>query len=53
MNKIQQAEAVGKEIAELAKKAGIEKARFDRGSYRYHGRVKAVAEAARKSGLNI
>ena len=44
---------VGKAIAERAKKAGITKAVADRGSYRYHGRVKALVEAAREAGLNI
>ena len=44
---------VGKAIAERAKKAGIAKAVTDRGSYRYHGRVKALVKAARTEGLNI
>jgi large subunit ribosomal protein L18 len=44
---------VGKAIAERAKKAGIAKAVSDRGAYRYHGRVKALVEAARAEGLNI
>lgn len=44
---------VGKAIAERAKKAGVTKAVADRGSYRYHGRVKALIEAARAEGLNI
>lgn len=44
---------VGKLIAERAKKIGVSKAVADRGSYRYHGRVKAVVEAARAEGLQI
>lgn len=47
------AEFVGKTIAEKAKAAGIKAAVFDRGSYRYHGRVKALVEAIRKEGVNI
>jgi large subunit ribosomal protein L18 len=46
-----QAEQVGKALAERAKAAGIERAVFDRGGYQYHGRVKALAEAAREGGL--
>ena len=45
------AAAVGKAIAERALKAGVTDVVFDRGGYRYHGRVKALAEAARESGL--
>jgi large subunit ribosomal protein L18 len=44
---------VGKRIAEKAKKLGIEKVAFDRAGYKYHGRVKALAEAARESGLKF
>ena len=47
------AEAVGKRIAEKAKAAGIESVAFDRAGYRYHGRVKALAEAARAGGLKF
>ena len=45
--------AVGAAIAERAKKAGITDVVFDRGGYRYHGRVKALADAAREAGLNF
>lgn len=44
---------VGKEIAELAKQAGVEQVAFDRSGFRYHGRVKALADAAREAGLKI
>ena len=47
------AEKVGELAAEAAKGAGIAKAVFDRSGARYHGKVKAVAEAARKSGIEI
>ncbi len=47
------AEVVGQRIAEKARKAGIEKVAFDRAGYRYHGRVKALAEAARNGGLKF
>jgi len=53
LTKTKKAEILGKEIAELAKKSGINSAVLDRGSYRYHGRVKAVAEGARAAGLRI
>ena len=44
---------VGKRIAEKAKAAGIEKVAFDRSGFRYHGRVKALADAAREAGLQF
>jgi large subunit ribosomal protein L18 len=45
--------AVGKAVAERAVKAGVKDVVFDRGGYLYHGRVKALADAARESGLNF
>jgi large subunit ribosomal protein L18 len=47
------ATAVGKLLAERARKAGIDKVVFDRGGYRYHGRIKALADGAREGGLNL
>jgi len=47
------AEAVGQRIAEKAKAVGIQSVAFDRAGYRYHGRVKALAEAARSGGLKF
>lgn len=47
------AKAIGKLVAERAKAKGIETVVFDRGGYRYHGRVKALAEAAREAGLKF
>jgi large subunit ribosomal protein L18 len=44
---------VGKLVAERAKAAGVNKVVFDRGGYRFHGRVKAVAEGAREEGLEF
>jgi large subunit ribosomal protein L18 len=44
---------VGKLVASRAKEAGVEDVVFDRGAYRYHGRVKALADAAREGGLNF
>ena len=50
---VQAATLVGKAIAERAKEAGIEAVAFDRSGFRYHGRVKALAEAARENGLQF
>ena len=50
---VKAAELVGGRIAEIAQAQGIKKACFDRGGLMYHGRVKAVAEAARKGGLEF
>ncbi len=47
------AKSVGKIIAERAKAAGVSKVVFDRGGYKYHGRVKALADAAREAGLQF
>lgn len=53
LTKAQAAEKVGELIAERAVDQGVKKIIFDRGGYRYHGRVKALAEAARKGGLEF
>lgn len=47
------AQAIGKTLAEAAKAKGITAAAFDRGHYRYHGRIKALADAAREGGLQF
>ena len=52
-NKTAQAAEVGKRLAAAAKEAGIEACVFDRGGYLYHGRVKALADAAREGGLRF
>ena len=44
---------VGKRIAEKAKSVGVDEVAFDRGGFKYHGRIKAVAEAAREAGLKL
>ena len=50
---VEAATAVGKAIAEKAKAAGIDSVAFDRSGFRYHGRVKALADAAREAGLSL
>jgi len=51
--KTEAAKLVGKAVAERAKKAGVTTVVFDRGGYKYHGRVAALAEAAREAGLEF
>ncbi len=50
---VKAAALVGKRIAEKAREKGIEKVAFDRSGFKYHGRVKALAEAAREAGLKF
>jgi large subunit ribosomal protein L18 len=50
---VEAAAAIGKLIAEKAKKAGITTVAFDRSGYKYHGRIKALADAARENGLSF
>jgi len=52
-NNVEAAAKVGAAIAERAKKAGIDEAYFDRGGFLYHGKVKALADAAREGGLKL
>lgn len=52
-SKVEQAQEVGKAIATRAKEKGIAQVVFDRGGYRYHGRVKALADASREGGLDF
>ena len=53
VNKLEQAKLIGKKIAEKATEAGIAEVVFDRNGYLYHGRVKALADSARESGLKF
>ena len=53
MNKTDVAKKVGAMVAERAKRAGLAKVCFDRGAYKYHGRIKALADAARAAGLDF
>ena len=53
LNGVAKAKLVGKVLAERAKQAGIETVVFDRGGYRYHGQVKALADASREAGLQF
>jgi large subunit ribosomal protein L18 len=50
---VEGAKAIGKAVAERAKEKGIKRVVFDRGGYQYHGRVKALADAAREAGLEF
>ena len=52
-NKTERAKVVGRSIAERAKAKGIDTVAFDRGGYLYHGRIKALADAAREAGLEF
>lgn len=53
LNKTDAAAKVGALVAERAKRAGVVKVAFDRGAYKYHGRIKALADAARQAGLEF
>ncbi len=53
LDPMEQAQRVGAALAERAKAAGVEQAVFDRGGYKYHGRVRALADGAREGGLNF
>ncbi len=53
LRKVDVAKRIGTLVAERAKRAGLAKVCFDRGSYKYHGRVKALADAAREAGLEF
>jgi len=53
MRKTDVAKKIGSLVAERAKRAGVTKVAFDRGAYKYHGRIKALADAAREAGLDF
>jgi len=53
MNRMEQAKQAGTMLAERARAAGVETCVFDRGGYRYHGRVRALADGAREGGLKL
>ncbi len=53
LNNLSSAKAIGQKIAERAIEAGIKKVVFDRSGYKYHGRIKAIAESAREAGLEF
>jgi len=53
LRKMDVAKRVGSLVAERAKRAGVSKVCFDRGAYKYHGRIKALADAAREAGLEF
>jgi large subunit ribosomal protein L18 len=53
LSPMDQARKVGELLADRAKTAGVQRAVFDRGGYKYHGRVKAIAEGAREGGLQL
>ncbi|OQY97324.1 MAG: 50S ribosomal protein L18 [Chloroflexi bacterium UTCFX4] len=53
LNKVEEAKRVGKLVAERAQQVGVKKVVFDRGGFRYHGRVKALADASREAGLEF
>lgn len=53
LSKVEESKRVGKLIAERARAAGIKQVVFDRGGFRYHGRVKALADASREAGLEF
>ena len=52
-NNIESAKVVGQKVAERAIEAGVKKVVFDRSGYKYHGRIKAIAESAREAGLEF
>ena len=52
-SKTDEAKAVGRLVAERAKSAGVERVVFDRAGFRYHGRIKSLADAAREAGLDF